>query len=380
MQDTETFAWYGYSLDTGQQLWGPVIGTHRAFSYYGGGLGGGQIGFAAYGNLYTQGFGGEICCFNGETGDLVWKFNNTNSGIETVWGFYPIFIGEIADGKVYAFTNEHSPNYPLYKGEKVYAIDAYTGQEVYSMLSWAGQSGGPGTETMIMADGVVVYYNYYDNSIYAIGKGPSATTVTAPTIAVAQGTTALIQGIVTDQSAGAKQKVQSGEFDIVPAISDADQSAWMEYLYMQQPMPMNIKGVEVTLDAIDPNNNFIHIGRATSDGFGLFSYMWAPEHEGTYTIIATFEGSDSYGASYAETALGVGPATAPSGTIVPEEPTTAFALTTTELAIIAVVIVAIVGIVAFWHSKNANKPKNFPPFFMGSNVSKKGLSRIHHGG
>ncbi len=129
-QDTETFAWIGYSLDTGAQLWGPTIGAKRAFTYYGSGLGGSQIGFAAYGNLYTQGFGGEIVCFNTLTGEVRWNFDKTNSGIETVWGNYPIFIGAIADGKVYAFNNEHSPNYPLYKGEKIYAIDANTGRTV----------------------------------------------------------------------------------------------------------------------------------------------------------------------------------------------------------------------------------------------------------
>ena len=47
--------------------------------------------------------------------------------------------------QVYAFNNEHSPNYPLYKGEKIYCINATTGEEIYRMLSWAGQTGGAGT-------------------------------------------------------------------------------------------------------------------------------------------------------------------------------------------------------------------------------------------
>jgi hypothetical protein len=354
MQDTETFAWYGYSLDTGELLWGPEVGTHRAFSYYGGGLGGGQIGFAAYGNLYTQGFGGEICCFEGKTGNLLWKFNNTNSGIEAIWGLYPIFIGAIADGKVYAFNNEHSPNYPLYKGEKVYCIDAYSGNEVYSMLSWAGQSGGPGTETMIMADGVVCYYNYYDNSIYAIGQGPSATTVTAPATAVAEGSSALIQGTVTDQSAGAKQKVQSGEFDIVPAISDADQAAWMEMLYMQQVPGHAFTGVPVSIDAVDPNGNTIHVGDTTSDGDGRFAMSWTvPQISGMYTIVSSFAGSNSYGPSHSEThmivgAAGAQPSVSPSvsPTVAPTPgggiPTTTYIAIAAAIVIIAVVLAAVV--------------------------------------
>ena len=88
----------------------------------------------------------------------------------------------------------------------------------------------------------------------------------------------------------------------------------MEYLYEQQAMPTNAKGVEVTLDAIDPNNNFVHIGTATSDTSGLFSYVFTPEIPGKYTIIATFAGSKSYYSSYAETAIGVSEAPHPSTT------------------------------------------------------------------
>ena len=63
---------------------------------------------------------------------------------------------------------------------------------------------------------------------------------------------------MTDQSPGAKG---------TPAIADANMQAWMEYLYEQQAMPTNAKGVEVTLTAIDPNGN-THIGTATSDTSG----------------------------------------------------------------------------------------------------------------
>ena len=55
-----------------------------------------------------------------KTGNTLWKFNNTDSGVDTSWGLIPIFISAIADGKVYAFNNEHSPNSPLYKGYSIY--------------------------------------------------------------------------------------------------------------------------------------------------------------------------------------------------------------------------------------------------------------------
>jgi hypothetical protein len=349
-QDVETFAWEGYSLDTGAQLWGPVIGNTNSFSYYGSGRGGGQVGFTAYGNLYTQGYGGEICCFNGKTGDLLWKFNNTNSGIETPWGNYPIFIAAIADGKVYAFDNEHSPNYPLYKGEKIYCIDAYSGDEVFSMLSWAGQTGGAGDSTAILADGYFVYYNYYDNSLYCVGKGPSAATVTASPKVSTQGNTILIEGTVTDVSAGAKQLVQDGKFNVVPAVSDQSQASWMEYLYMQQPKPSGVTGISVHLTATDPNGNFQDIGYVSSDSSGMFKKMWTPPVEGEYTIVASFDGSNSYYGSSAETALGVQKAASavvvsPSPTSAVQPPASAVP-TTTYVVIAATVIIAFAAVAA----------------------------------
>jgi hypothetical protein len=75
-----------------------------------------------------------------------------------------------------------------------------------------------------------------------------------------------------------------------------------------------VTGVEVTLDAVAPDGSYIHIGRVTCDATGTFSYLWTPPNEGKYTIIATFEGSNSYGPSYATTAVGVTAAPSPSAT------------------------------------------------------------------
>lgn len=141
MSDVETMQFLGYSLYTGQLLWGPTNIPMRAYQYYGGGEGGGQRGVIAYGNVYIQGYGGEVFCLNSKNGNLVWKYNNTDSGIDTPWGLRPIFIAAIADGKVYAFNNEHSPNNPLYQGNSIYCIDAHTGKEIYKMLG-VGRSNG----------------------------------------------------------------------------------------------------------------------------------------------------------------------------------------------------------------------------------------------
>ena len=196
----------GYSLDSGDLLWGPTATSVRDMQFFGGGEGGGQRAVTAYGNLYVQGYGGELFCYETLKGTVVWKYNNTYSGFQTPWGLRPIFIAAIADGKVYAFNNEHSPNTPLYKDNKVYCINASTGEEIWSMNSWAGQSGGPGTSTSILADGSLVYYNYYDNSIFCVGKGPSAMTIEAPKQAITQGGSLVISGTVIDIAAGTKQK------------------------------------------------------------------------------------------------------------------------------------------------------------------------------
>jgi hypothetical protein len=352
----ETFEWLGYSTDTGDLVWGPIKGAENDFSYYGSGRGGGQLGFLAYGNLYTQGFGGEICCFRMTDGKLMWRYNNTNSGDETVWGNYPIFIMAITDHKIYAFNNEHSPNYPLYKGEKVYCISADDGAELWKMLGWSGQTGGPGTSTGILADGYLVYYNYYDNQIYSVGKGPSSVTIDAPSTSVSKGQSMVIRGTVTDISQGAKNLMSSGKFNIVPAMSDAFQAEWMQYLYMQKPMPTNATGVKVTLFATGPDGQTNQIGEPVSDRNGMYYLKWAPDQVGTYTVSAVFQGSDSYWSSSASTAIGVDPAgAAPTAAPTTEAPATTAPATTTAapgpgnptmtylyVAIAAVIIVVVI--------------------------------------
>ena len=62
----------------------------------------------------------------------------------------------------------------------------------------------------------------------------------------------MIQGTVTDQSpSGRHNVVGSLDFSLkgTPAISDADQEAWMEHLFQGNTKPANAKGVPVTLDS-----------------------------------------------------------------------------------------------------------------------------------
>jgi len=314
ISDKETMQWSGYNLDSGERLWGPV-GKTRDLNYYPtvGSGGTSQAGWVAYGKLYTAGYGGELFCYDTKKGTLLWKYNNTDSGFETPYGLMPLFPAAIADDKIYLYNNEHSPNSPLYKGEKVYCVNATDGTELWTMLSWAGV-GSFADEGWPVADGIITYLNAYDMQIYAIGKGPSSTTVDAPMTEVTAGKTMIIRGTVTDISAGTTQDEQAARFpNGVPAMSDGSMSTWMEYVIMQKPLPADVTGVTVTIDAIDPNNNFVHLGTATSDSSGTFGLAWeTPDVPGTYKIIATFPGSESYYLSFAETYAYVAEAPAPT--------------------------------------------------------------------
>jgi hypothetical protein len=306
----EDMQYQGYSLTDGTKLWSTTT-EQRPMQFFSSGSGAGQRCVTAYGNIYTQGFGGEILAYNSSNGNLLWRFNDTSSGVDTSWGLIPSFIGVIADDKVYAFNNEHSPNSPLYKGYSIYCINASTGEGIYKMLSWSGQTGGQGLSTQILADGTLVYYNYYDNQLYAIAKGPSQTTVTVSPKVSTFGDKLLVEGMVTDISVGTTQTEQAARFpNGVPAVSDASQSKWMEYVYMQQPKPTNATGVDAVITVVDPNGNCYDVGTATSDASGAYALAFKPEVPGQYTVIATFQGTGSYYGSTAQTSVFVDEAAA----------------------------------------------------------------------
>jgi hypothetical protein len=302
----------------------------------------GPAGFVAYKKLYTGGYGGEFFCYDLKTGKLLWEYNNTFSAHETPWGNYPIFPAAICDGKVYVYSGEHSPNVPPYKGSRVRCLNATTGEEMWTMLSW-GAVGAFADEGFPVADGSLVYYNCYDMQIYCLGKGSSETTITASPKVSVHGNKVLIEGTVIDTAAGTAQKEQAARFpNGVPAVSDASMGEWMEYVYMQKPIPKDATGVTVSLDTLDPNGNFVHIDTVATDTSGLYSHMFTPEVPGKYTIIATFVGSNSYYGSYAETAIGVDEA--PPATPAPEYPQPfdfTLPIVGTGIAIIIAVIIAV---------------------------------------
>ena len=256
----------------------------------------------AYGILYTGGYTGAVSAYSLANGSLLWR-DVYPSGGEKIPNFVQM-IGLIADGKIYVGTHEHSADTPLYKGERIHALNATTGETIWDMSGWAYPM------TFATADGVMVYWNNYDAQVYAIGKGPTAMTVTAPDTASPLGSSVTIKGTILDVSAGTKQSQQAARFPYgVPAVSDAAQAQWMEYVYMQKGRPTNTTGVPVTLSVVDSNGNYREIGTTVSND-GFFSLNWKPDITGQYTVYASFDGSESYWPTHAVTAFSVDPAAA----------------------------------------------------------------------
>ena len=90
----------------------------------------------------------------------------------------------------------------------------------------------------------------------------------------------------------------------------------------------------------------IDLGLVTSDVGGSFKTIWSPTDEGLYTITANFAGDDSYGSSWAETGVSVGPAA--TETTIPEQVTPPdYTMTIVGMGLVLLVAVAIVGVLLY---------------------------------
>jgi hypothetical protein len=340
----ETLNWVGYSLDNGEKLW--TTPTQGSWDYYG--VGNLMVGALAYGNLYTSGFSGVCYCFDDTTGKLLWTYgnggegNSTNAGLSVSYGVYPTFIQSISNGVVYLATNEHTIPNPLYKGCTYRAINATDGTEIWQLSGYPSEWSTPGS-AWAAADGYLTCMNGLDNQIYSIGRGPSATTVSAPHAGLAFGQSVVISGTVMDIAAGTKQDQQAAVFpNGVPCASDESMTEWMGYVYQQKAKPTDFTGVNVTLSVIDSNNNCYDIGTATTDANGFFSYEWTPEIPGKFTVFATFAGTNGYWPSQAENAFTV--MQAPAATPAPTSPPASMADLYLLPGIVGIIIaIAVVG-------------------------------------
>jgi len=255
------------------------------------------------------------------------------------WGWITL----IADGKLYVGTVEHSAEQPLPRGAPQICINASNGAEIWRVNGMFRNTrwGGNG----IIGDSIIATMDTYDQRVYAIGKGPSLTTINAPDLAVDSGDPVLITGSVTDISPGTKTTELAMRFpNGVPAISDASMSDWMLYVYKQFECPTNSSGVEVVLSVIDANGNYRTIGTTTSDANGKYSFAWQPDISGKYTLYATFLGSGGYYGSTGQDAFIVKEGHA--ATVAPTEPpasvTDQYFVPAVAGIIIAIVLVGLV--------------------------------------
>ncbi|MCL5878142.1 MAG: PQQ-binding-like beta-propeller repeat protein [Candidatus Bathyarchaeota archaeon] len=291
---------YGFSLVTGKYLW-ETSSEHYADLY---GWGNAEhTWYFAYGKLYSVGIGGILYAYDLGTGKTAWTYNLTDAYGEPVtgnnwWGWITL----IADGKIYMSTIEHSAENPLPRGAPYVCVNATDGSEIWRVngmfraTRWGGNS--------VIGDSIIATMDTYDQRVYAIGKGSSQVTATAPDISVEFGKTVTIKGSVTDISPGTKSAALQMRFpNGVPAVSDASQSQYMLYVYKQFECPTNASGVPLTFSVLDANGNYRTIGTTTSDTNGKYSFNWKPDVPGAYTVYVTFLGSAAYYGSTAQNAF-----------------------------------------------------------------------------
>jgi hypothetical protein len=362
--------WRCWDLKTGEFLWETEKTAYPWGDFWS------YSSEAAYGMIFTGTYE-SFYAFNWTNGETVWRYK-----APALFPYETPFIDEngvtmyswhsslyIADGKIFTYTCTHTPEQPITRGWKYVAINVTNGEEIWSLP-------GSGIDSRVfqgaMADGYLALESNYLGTMVVVGKGESATTVTAPDVEVPMGSNMMIKGTVLDQS-----PAQPG----TPAVSKESMSTWMAYLHNQWPIDgfwhnETITGVPVSLTAIHSDGSSYDLGTVTSDGYhGTFGKAWTPPKEGTYKIIASFEGDDSYGSSSASTYVEVGPAPSGGQQQETEEPTTeaptteaptteaptsevptteqpsgeAPAFPTTEVIIVAVVAVAVViGVGAYW--------------------------------
>ena len=333
----EIAAFFGFNIETGEFLWGPTDSRGYMDWYMGGPSG--ENGMMANGFLYLGTVAGQLQAINVKTGKTMWTYNNTQPYTELMWGGdkWPIEFAFISDGKVYLLHTEHSGNSPLPRGAPFVCLNATTGDVIFrvdGLLRHTVWGGDP-----MIADSTMVTFCTYDNRIYAVGKGPSATTLITPSISVPSGSSVMLQGTITDISAGTEEFARTSRFpNGVPAVSDDSQGEWMKYVYQQTIRPTDVTGVEVTLSVVDSNGNYREIGKTTSSSDGYYSFAWSPDITGKYQVYASFAGSEAYYPSHAEGAFVVD---APQTTPKPQEQ---IALPQTEMYITAGVIAIIVAI------------------------------------
>jgi hypothetical protein len=300
----ETSNMIGYSMDTGQKLWETNTVNDidqqaiAPLDYFGNPSYPYVATNLAYGKIYSLSYGGILFCYDLETGQRLWTNgnghvagNDTDTGT-SVPGYFPAFVNAIGNDVIYCVATQHTTITPLSKGQQAYAVNATSGLEIWRISDYTGEFT---SESYAMADGYNIFLNGLDNRIYCVGKGPTTMTVDAPNLAATSGQAVVISGSVLDISAGAKEAEQSARFpNGIPCAVDAIMGDWMGYVFQQKPLPSNFMGVTVDISVFDSNGNYRSIGTTTTDAKGNYQIVWTPDISGTYNVVASFAGTNSY--------------------------------------------------------------------------------------
>ncbi len=320
MFQKETAQWMAFSTTTGQLLW---TGQPETVNHMYGISGGIYNGVLYSGD--ASGTGGHVYAYNATTGTLLFDYLSASMGYGGYWANSPASVSAFSANNVYTSSAEHSPGPNLEPAEFLQDINALTGQQIWNITFFKGG-------TLAVGGGYLVSLNEFDNQIYSFGKGPTQTTVQTPLGGVIQGNSLTVQGTVMDISAGAKQTQIAARFpNGLPAVNDASQTAFMEYVYMQNPKPTSASGVDVSISIIDPNGNVNIVGTTHSDANGYYAFEVTPAMTaagpGMYTVLSSFAGSNSYWPSQSESSFTIGAAAA---TPAPTEPPAQSQLTCTS--------------------------------------------------
>ena len=286
----ETRQIVGLDFDTGEQIW---IGDPMQYlEIYSATNDRRSVAQVYDGKLMVGGMSGIIYCHDISDGRVLWTTEVQDPNNEILWGNnWPVYGSFVADEKLYVHTCEHSPLDPKPRGNPFVCIDIESGNIVWSINLRGHHWGG----YPVIGDSTIAIYNTYDQRIYALGKGPSAITVEKPQAVAELGSAVTIHGTLMDVSPGTEDSKLTFRFpNGVPVVADDSMSEWMEYVYLQHKRPTDTMGATVKVEVATPSGGYQNLGTTISDSYGNWAFGWCPEETGTYTIIATFEGSEAF--------------------------------------------------------------------------------------
>jgi outer membrane protein assembly factor BamB len=188
----------------------------------------------------------EFVCLDAETGEVIWRVAHgwpygPNAGTIQAPAYAGPDMGHtiMADGKVYGI------------------------EETYSCHTSIGR-GRPETDPLARYPESIPKYHlshdWYTGRVYCFGPGPVQMTVSTDLTTASSGQTVKISGTAVDMSPASP---------LTPAAK----------------LPIHLSYMGEAQGSI---------GTVTTNVNGEFSFNWAPSTAGTYTIVASSEGSDSY--------------------------------------------------------------------------------------